>query len=247
MNTKHDHFIYGTRAVIEALNAGKTLDRIWIQKGLSNTLYHELRQALKGLQIPLLTVPAEKLQRLGSKNHQGVIAVLAEIHYADIFQIVQQCFERAEHPLVLVLDQITDVRNFGAIARAALCAGVHAILIPSKGAAQINSDAIKTSAGALHHIAVCRVPYIAETLQQLKSSGLQIIACHEKTASTIYTTSLLGPLAIIMGSEDKGISPAYIKCCDAEVSIPMRGPVESLNVAVATGIVLFERLRQTLN
>ena len=245
MPMDNNAFIYGTRAVIEALHAGQTIDRIWIQKGLSNALYHELRQALKGKQIPIQTVPVEKLQRLGSKNHQGVVAALAEIHYQDVFQIVQQVFEQGQSPLVLVLDQITDVRNFGAIARSALCAGVNALLIPSKGAAQINSDAIKTSAGALHHLPVCRVPYIDEALKQLKASGLSIVACHEKTSQILYSSKLTGPLALLLGSEDKGISPAYLKYCDAEIAIPMKGPLASLNVSVAAGIVLFERLRQT--
>lgn len=241
-----DTLIFGTRAVIEALHAGKDVDKILVQKGLSNELYNQLRQALKGQTVPIQFVPPEKLKRITDKNHQGVIAYLTEITYYQVEEELATVFEKGETPLVLILDRITDVRNFGAIARGAECAGVHFIVIPSRGAAQINGDAIKTSAGALHRLKVCREDNLKHTLEFLKESGLQIISCHEKTEQLIYAADFTKPTAIIMGSEENGISNEYVKRSDMQVKIPMAGSIASLNVSVATGIVLFEAVKQRL-
>lgn len=240
--------IYGTRAVIEALRAGKELDKIYIQKGLNNQLFHELRKALQGKDIPYVIVPPEKLNRLsGNRNHQGVVALLAEIAYHKAEDLLGTIFESGKTPLVLVLDKVTDVRNFGAIARSAECAGVDMIIIPEQGSAQVNADAMKTSAGALHRIPVCRERNLKATLDFLKESGLQIISCHEKTEQLIYDADFTRPTAVIMGAEDTGISPEYLKRSDLQVKIPMIGKIASLNVSVAAGIVLFEAVHQRLN
>lgn len=242
-----DTLIFGTRAVIEALNAGKDVEKILVQKGLSNELYNQLRQALKGKTVPIQFVPPEKLKRITDKNHQGVVAYLTEITYYSLEEELALVFEKGEVPLVLVLDRVTDVRNFGAIARSAECAGVHLIVIPSRGAAQINGDAIKTSAGALHRLKVCRKDNLKNSLEYLKESGLQIIACHEKTNHLIYDADFTQPTVVIMGSEENGISNEYLKRSDMQVKIPMTGSIASLNVSVASGIVLFEAVKQRLS
>lgn len=243
---EEENLIFGTRAVIEAVEAGKDIEKIYIQKGLSNELYHQLRQALRGQAVPIQIVPPEKLKRITDKNHQGVVAYLTEITYYSAEDLLSKVFEKGKIPLVLVLDRITDVRNFGAIARGAECAGVDFIIIPSRGAAQINGDAIKTSAGALHRLKVCREDNLKVTLEFLKEAGLQIISCHEKTDNLIYDADFTAPTAIIMGSEENGISNEYLKRSDLQVKIPMIGKIASLNVSVATGIVLFEAVKQRL-
>lgn len=241
-----DNLIFGMRAVIEALDAGKDVEKILLQKGLSNELYNQLRKALKGQTVPIQFVPPEKIRRITDKNHQGVVAYLTEITYYETEQLLTNVFETGKTPLILILDRVTDVRNFGAIARSAECAGVDFIIIPSRGAAQINGDAIKTSAGALHRMKVCRENNLKDVIDYLKESGLQVIACHEKTDKLIYEADLKKPTAIIMGSEENGISGEYIKRSDIQVKIPMPGKTASLNVSVATGIVLFEAVKQRL-
>lgn len=241
-----ENMIFGTRAVIEAVNAGKEIDKIIIQKGLSNQLYSELRKAIKDLDIPIQIVPPEKINRISSKNHQGVLAFLAQITYYETEDLLGQIFEKGKVPLVLILDRVTDVRNFGAIARSADCAGVDFIIIPSRGAAQINADAVKTSAGALNRIPVCREDNLKSIIEYLKESGLQIIACHEKTDNYHFNADFTKPTAIIMGSEENGISSEYLKRSDLQVKIPMVGNIASLNVSVATGIILFEAVKQRL-
>jgi 23S rRNA (guanosine2251-2'-O)-methyltransferase len=243
---KEENLIFGMRAVIEAIEAGKEIEKIFLQKGLSNELYHQLRKALHGNTIPIQIVPPEKLKRISEGNHQGVIAYLTEINYFVTEELLATVFEKGKIPLILILDRITDVRNFGAIARGAECAGVDFIIIPSRGAAQINGDAIKTSAGALHRMKVCREDNLKNTIEYLKTSGLQIVSCHEKTETLIYEADFKQPTAIIMGSEENGISNEYLKRCDVQVKIPMVGKIASLNVSVATGIVLFEVVKQRL-
>lgn len=240
------NLIFGTRAVIEAVEAGKDIEKIYIQKGLSNELYHQLRTALRGHAVPIQIVPPEKLKRITDKNHQGVVAYLTQITYYSAEELLATVFEKGKIPLLLILDRITDVRNFGAIARGAECAGVDFIIIPTRGAAQINGDAIKTSAGALHRLKVCREDNLKTTIEFLKESGLQIISCHEKTDNLIYAADFTKPTAIIMGSEEDGISNEYLKRSDMQVKIPMVGKIASLNVSVASGIVLFEAVKQRL-
>jgi 23S rRNA (guanosine2251-2'-O)-methyltransferase len=243
----NENFIFGIRAVIEAIEAGKEIEKLLVQRGISGELFNQLRKALKGTDIFYQIVPPEKINRITNKNHQGVIAFLAEVTYYRAEDLLPKIFEEGRAPLVLILDRVTDVRNFGAIARSAECAGVDMIIIPARGSAQINADAIKTSAGALHRIPVCRENNLKDTIKYLQEYGLQVIACHEKTSELIYKADFSKPSAIIMGSEENGISGEYLKLADRAVKIPMRGSIASLNVSVATGIVLFEAVRQKQN
>lgn len=238
--------LFGTRAVMEAIKAGKELDKLLIQQGGNNELLRELMLLVKQQDIPFQYVPIEKLNRLTQKNHQGVVGYLSVVTYHSIENILPGIFEAGKVPLLLILDRITDVRNFGAISRSAECAGVDAIIIPARGAAQINEDAIKTSAGALHKIPVCREHNLKQTIDFLKESGVKIIACTEKTEGYHYTVDYTLPVAIIMGSEEDGISEEYLRKCDEKVKIPMQGTIESLNVSVASGIIIFEAIRQRI-
>lgn len=236
--------IFGTRAVLEAISADKELDKVFLQKGLDNELIKELKQACRNHSVPVVLVPVEKLNRFTRKNHQGVVAFLSAVTYASLDNIISTAYERAETPLLVMLDRITDVRNFGAIARSAECAGAHGIIIPSRGSAQINSDAVKTSAGALHHLPVCREDNLKKTIQYLQESGIQVVACTEKAKQSVYNTDLSGPVCLLMGSEEDGISPAYMEMADGQTMIPLFGQIGSLNVSVATSILLFECQRQ---
>lgn len=238
------NLIYGIHSVMEAIEAGKTIDKIFVQNGLKGDLIFELKNLIHDRKLFINFVPKEKIDRLTTKNHQGVAAFITDVEYDDIEALVPQIFERSEVPLLLVLDGVTDVRNFGAIARSAYCAGVHAIIIPANGAAPINEDAIKTSAGALHHIAVCKVNNLKTTLNYLKECGIALVACTEKSKDTIYNANFNQPVAIVMGSEDKGISASVLQMMDSKVAIPIQGTIGSLNVSVATGVTLFEALRQ---
>jgi len=244
MNKDEKNFIFGIRAIIEAVEAGKTIDKLFIQKGLHNDLFVELWKLVRLKRINYKHVPLEKINRLTRKNHQGVFAFISPIDFHNIEDIVPALYEQGKNPLILVLDRITDVRNFGAIARTAECAGVDAILIPEQNAAAINADAIKTSAGALHKITVCRTWNLKLSLQFLKDSGIQLVACTEKTQDTMCKPDYTPPTAVIMGSEEDGVSPEFLKMCDARAKIPMNGKIASLNVSVATGVILYEVIRQ---
>ncbi|QHL89005.1 23S rRNA (guanosine(2251)-2'-O)-methyltransferase RlmB [Nibribacter ruber] len=238
--------VFGLRPILEALHAGKTLEKIYLQKGVNHSISQEISELARAAGVPISIVPPEKLDQLTRKNHQGAVAYLSSVTYLPLDEIVASIFEKGKDPLLLVLDRITDVRNFGAIARNAECMGVDAIVIPSRGAAQINADALKTSAGALNLIAVCRENNLKDTLHFLKQSGIRVVACTEKAEEELTDASvdLTGPLAIMMGSEEDGISPEYLKKADVRVKIPMTGQIQSLNVSVASGIVLYETLRQ---
>lgn len=248
MSRKNDkdkaNFIFGIRPIIEAIEARKTIDKLFIQKGLHNNLFAELWKLVRLKRINYKHVPLEKINRLTRKNHQGVFAFISPVDFHNIEDVVPALYEEGKTPLILVLDRITDVRNFGAIARTAECAGVDTILIPEQNAAAINADAIKTSAGALHKIKICRTWNLKLALQFLKNSGIQLIACTEKTQDNMYKPDYIPPTAIIMGSEEDGVSPEFLKTSDAKVKIPMNGKIASLNVAVATGIILYEVIRQ---
>ena len=239
-----ENFIYGIRPVIEALKAGKEIDRILIQAGLKGEGFRQLQFLIKELEIAFQFVPIDKLNRLSRQNHQGVVAFISEISYQKIESIVPFIYEQGRIPLLLALDRITDVRNFGSIARTAECAGTDAILIPAKGSAMINSDAIKTSAGALYKLPVCRCPDMKEAMIFLKNSGLRIIAATEKADITYTSADFTIPMALILGSEENGISEEYLKMADDRIRIPLQGEIASLNVSVASGILLFEILRQ---
>jgi len=244
LNSKSEDFIFGTRAVIEAVRAGKSIDKILIKNGLNNELFGELYQLIKENKIPFQYVPLEKINRITRKNHQGVIALISSIDFFRIEDLLPTIFEKGEDPFLLVLDQVTDVRNFGAIVRSAECAGIHAVIIPEKGAARIGADALKTSAGALNIVPVCRTPNLNVTVKYLKDSGIKVIAATEK-ASELYTkTSMEGPVAIIMGSEESGISDTLIRMADQLARIPIMGKIESLNVSVAASLMMYEAVRQ---
>jgi len=245
--TRKDHYIFGIHAVLEAAQAGKDLDKVLVKRGAGSDLLKKLLGVLGSMDIPVQQVPVEKLNRITGKNHQGAIALLSEISYVDITTLLPSIFEKGENPMILLLDGVSDVRNFGAIARSAECAGVHAIVIPSSGSAAINADAIKTSAGALHRIPVCRHRDLLTVARFLRDSGLRIFAATEKASESLYVTDMTGPAGIILGSEDRGISTQLLKEADSWVSIPMKGTISSLNVSVAAGIMLFEMVRQRGN
>ena len=239
-----DEYIYGTRAVIEAINTGKTIERGFIKTGLNNELYQQLLSLIKENEIAFQFVPIEKINRITRKNHQGVLAFISPVEYSNIEMLLPVLFETGKEPLILVLDQITDVRNFGAIARSAECAGVDAIIIPEKGMAHIGADAVKTSAGAIHHIPVCKVSNLLKTIQYLKDSGIQIVAATEK-ADNIYTEgNFKTPVAIVMGSEESGISQSILNLADQKLKIPLFGKIESLNVSVSAALMMYEAVRQ---
>lgn len=236
--------IYGTRAVMEAIKADRQIERILIQKGVSNELVRELLQLIRSKGLTFTYVPQEKLNRLTTKNHQGVICLLSSVEYASLDNIVHAAYSEGREPFLLILDQITDVRNFGAIARTAECAGIDALIIPEKGNAPITSDAMKTSAGALNHLPVCREKDLKKTITYLRESGIMVVACTEKASKIIYDTTIKGPVALIMGSEEDGISDALLRVADELVKIPMKGEIGSLNVSVAAGIAIYEVVRQ---
>lgn len=239
-----DNFIFGIHAVREAIGAGKDIDKVLLRRGAGSELFKELLSDIREYDIPMQMVPIEKLNRVTRKNHQGVIAWISQVSYSDITTILPAIYESGEDPLILLLDGVSDVRNFGAIARSAECAGVHAIVIPLTGSAAINSDAIKTSAGALHRIPVCRERDLITAARFLRDSGLKLFAATEKAEEVLYKADMTGPAAIIMGSEDRGVSNALLKDTDHWVSIPMKGTISSLNVSVAAGVLLFEVIRQ---
>ncbi|WP_374164261.1 23S rRNA (guanosine(2251)-2'-O)-methyltransferase RlmB [Arcticibacter sp. MXS-1] len=244
-NTRENNqMIFGIRAVIEAVKSGRDIEAVYVQRGLTGGLFLELRAVLKDKQINYQQVPVEKLNRITRKNHQGVIGVISPITYQSIESIIPDIYERGETPLILLLDGITDVRNLGAIARTAECAGVHAIVVPVKGSAQVNSDAVKTSAGALFKIPVCRHESLLKVTRFLRESGLQIVACTEKTNDYLYKVDYTGPTAVVMGSEEDGISSEIIRSADHLAKIPMNGEIASLNVSVSAGIILYEAVRQ---
>lgn len=242
-----NQMIFGIRAIIEAIKSGKEIESLYLQRGISGDIMLELKSLLKEYDLPFQLVPLEKLNRLTAKNHQGAVAFISPITYDKIENIIPVIYEKGEVPLILMLDSITDVRNFGAIARTAECAGVHAIVVPAKGSAQINPDAIKTSAGALYKIPVCRHDSLVKTAKFLQESGLQLVACTEKTNDYLYAPDYTVPTAVIMGSEESGISTDLIRISDHLAKIPMFGEIESLNVSVSAGILLYEAVRQKMS
>lgn len=237
-------FIYGTRAVIEAVRNGRTIEKVLIKKGLDNALFAELFQLINANGIPFQFVPLEKINRITRKNHQGILAFLPAVEFSNLETLVPGLFESGVDPLILILDQVTDVRNFGAIVRTAECGGVHAMVIPERGTARVGADVVKTSAGAVHSLPICRVKNLPETIRFLKESGIMTVAATEK-ASMLYTHSVMhGPLAIVMGAENTGISSAVLKMTDEQVRIPLFGKIDSLNVSVAAGLMIYEAVRQ---
>ena len=236
--------IFGIRAVIEAIEAGKEIDKLFIKKDLQGDLSRELFTAMKGRGIPVQRVPVEKLNRITRKNHQGVIAFTTEITYQHVEDIVPTLFEEGRNPFFILLDGITDVRNFGAIARTAECAAADAIIIPMHGSVSANADAVKTSAGALHTLPVCREARIDSIIRYLKECGFRIIGATEKGETSYTAGNYTGPVCLIMGAEDNGIPAEHLTMCDEWVRIPILGRIQSLNVSVAAGILIYEIVKQ---
>jgi 23S rRNA (guanosine2251-2'-O)-methyltransferase len=236
-----DGMVYGIQSVLETLRSGQEIDRLYVLKGLSNP---DVQQLAFERKLTIQRVPPEKLDRLTRKNHQGVICFISAIRYVKLSNVIADVFERGVTPFFLLVDRVTDVRNFGAIARTAECAGVQTIVVPGRKSALINADAMKTSSGALNYLSVCREYDLADTVHYLKESGIRVVAVTEKGHRHLYAADLTGPIALIMGSEEDGISPELIDMADDSVKIPLMGEVGSLNVSVATGVVLYEAVRQ---
>ncbi|MDR0894786.1 MAG: 23S rRNA (guanosine(2251)-2'-O)-methyltransferase RlmB [Prevotellaceae bacterium] len=246
MNEKSE-MIFGTRAVIEALEADKEIDKILVKRDIQSELSKELFAALRGRFIPVQRVPVERLNRITRKNHQGVVAFVSAVTYQKTEDLVPTLFEQGKTPLFVMLDGITDVRNFGAIARTCNCAGIDAVIIPIKGSATVNADAVKTSAGALHSLPVCREQSLTATLQYLKDCGFHLIAATEKGDDLYNSADYTLPTCIVMGAEDTGVANEHLKMCDEWVKIPVLGTIQSLNVSVAAGIVMYEAVRQRIS
>jgi 23S rRNA (guanosine2251-2'-O)-methyltransferase len=239
-----NEMIFGVRTVIEAIQAGKEIDRILIKRDIQSDLSKELFAVVKGTMIPVQRVPVERINRITRKNHQGVVAFISSITYQKTEDIVPMLFEQGKNPLLIMLDGITDVRNFGAIARTCECAGVDAIVIPSKNSVSANADAIKTSAGALYKLPVCREQNLTQTIKFLKDSGFKIVAATEKGDYDYTKANYNDPVCIIMGAEDTGVPYEHLALCDEWIKIPMLGTIESLNVSVAAGILIYEAVKQ---
>ncbi|NNF19746.1 MAG: 23S rRNA (guanosine(2251)-2'-O)-methyltransferase RlmB [Flavobacteriaceae bacterium] len=236
--------IYGLRAVIEAIQANEPIDKVYLQKGLQGALYKELETLIRKNGISTSYVPLPRLNRFTQGNHQGVVALTSPIAFHTFETLVEELGERDTPPLLLLLDQISDVRNFGAIIRTAECTGVDAIVIQKKGAAPVSADTIKTSAGAAFRVPIAKVDHLKDAVFYLQSSGYRVIAATEKTNQSLYDVSFTGPAAIIMGSENTGISPSILKSADELAKLPLKGEIGSLNVSVACGVFLYEALRQ---
>lgn len=237
--------IYGHHAVLEAIESGESIEKIYLQKDIQSDTVSNLERLIKKNGISKSVVPIEKLERLSKKNnHQGVVATLSPITYADFNNTIETVMQQKEKPLFLLLDQLTDVRNFGAIIRTAECCGVDAIIIPKSGSAPINSETVKTSAGAVFNIPICKVDHLKDAIFYLKSSDINIIAASEKSTETVFDLDLNQPIALVMGSEGKGVSTGVLKLCDNRARLPIKGTISSLNVSVACGAILYEVLRQ---
>ncbi|GAB6013012.1 23S rRNA (guanosine(2251)-2'-O)-methyltransferase RlmB [Viscerimonas tarda] len=241
---KEKEMIFGIRAVIEAVEAGKEIDKVIVKRELQGDLFKELSTVLKTHDIPMQKVPVERINRFTFKNHQGVIAFLSAVTYERLEDIVPFLYEQGKSPFILLLDGLTDVRNFGAIARTCEVAGVDAIVIPSRGSVTVNADAVKTSAGALLKIPVCKESSLKDAIQFLKDSGVKVVAATERVSQSYTEVDYTGPVAIVMGAEDTGVSTENLRICDELVKIPQYGTIGSLNVSVAAGVLIYEVIRQ---
>lgn len=239
--------VFGIRAVIEAIESGKQVDKVLMKKGLGGELARELLSVTREYNVPVQRVPVERINKVTRKNHQGVIAFMAAVDYYHVDDIVPALYDEGINPLVVVLDGVTDVRNFGAIARTCECAGVNCIVIPERNSVSVNADAVKTSAGALNYLPVCRERNLVKAVQYLRDSGFKVMGASEKTDLNYTKADFTGPVAIVLGAEDTGISTDVLKLCDTLVAIPEFGQINSLNVSVAGGIMIYEVVRQRLN
>ncbi|MBL7866596.1 MAG: 23S rRNA (guanosine(2251)-2'-O)-methyltransferase RlmB [Flavobacterium lindanitolerans] len=238
------HQIFGIRAIIEAIQAGKEIDKVFIQKDAQGELMKDLMKVMKRAGVNFSYVPVEKLNKLTPNNHQGAVATIAPVSFHNLETLIETVMESGKTPLFLILDQISDARNFGAIIRTAECTGVDGIIIQKQGAAPVNGDTVKTSAGAVFNVPICKVEHIKDAIFHLQGSGIKTIAATEKTDQNIYDLSLNEPIAIIMGSEDRGVNPSVLKIVDEKAKLPMFGTIASLNVSVACGAFLYETVRQ---
>ncbi len=241
---KNDQLIYGIRAVLEAIESKKPINKLFLQKGLKGDLFKALETATRKEGIPVSYVPFEKLNRLTSNNHQGAVAQISPVAFQNFETLMEAILSQKEAPLLLLLDQVTDVRNFGAIIRTASCAGVDAIIVPSSGSAPITNDTIKTSAGAAFTVPIAKVNHLKDVVFYLQASKVQVVGATEKAEDTLYPVDFKVPTAIVMGSEEKGISPSLLKLLDKTAKLPIMGDIGSLNVSVACGVFLYEVIRQ---
>ncbi|WP_306566487.1 23S rRNA (guanosine(2251)-2'-O)-methyltransferase RlmB [Flavobacterium lindanitolerans] len=239
-----EHQIFGIRAIIEAIQAGKEIDKVFIQKDAQGELMKDLMKVMKRAGVNFSYVPVEKLNKLTPNNHQGAVATIAPVSFHNLETLIETVMESGKTPVFLILDQISDARNFGAIIRTAECTGVDGIIIQKQGAAPVNGDTVKTSAGAVFNVPICKVEHIKDAIFHLQGSGIKTIAATEKTDQNIYDLSLNEPIAIIMGSEDRGVNPSVLKIVDEKAKLPMFGTIASLNVSVACGAFLYETVRQ---
>jgi 23S rRNA (guanosine2251-2'-O)-methyltransferase len=244
MASEKKSFTYGIRPVMEAIAAGQPIDKVLIRNGLKGEFFQEFFAAVRQQGIPFQFVPPGKLDRITRKNHQGVIAFLSPVDFYRIEEVLPGLFEQGKNPFLLILDGVTDVRNFGAILRTAECAGVQGVIIPQKNFARVSEDTAKTSAGALYRIPLCRATSLEDAIEYLKKSGIQVIGVTEKTQTDYYQLDMSNPTALVMGSEDRGISPALMQKVHFLARIPLAGEIESLNVSVAAGIMIYEAVRQ---
>lgn len=239
--------IFGLRAIIEAIESGSSINKVYLQKGLRGNLYNELDKLIKTHKIATSTVPVEKLDRLSkNNNHQGAVAQISPVEFYDLEKIIEKTIDSNKIPLFLVLDQLSDVRNFGAIIRTAECTGVNGIIIQKNGSAPVNAETIKTSAGAAFKIPICKVDHIKDALFLLQASGIKTVAATEKTEDSVYDVDFNQPVAIVMGSENRGVNPSVLKMVDYKAKLPILGEIESLNVSVACGAFLYETVRQRI-
>ncbi|WP_445381431.1 23S rRNA (guanosine(2251)-2'-O)-methyltransferase RlmB [Robiginitalea sp. IMCC43444] len=240
-----ENIVYGLRAVLEAIEAGKSIERVFIQQGLKGDLSKELENSLRKHNIRASYVPQERLYRLTKENHQGVVAQISPVAFQDFEELVNKILQKTDKPLFLLLDRVSDVRNLGAIIRTASCTGVDAIILPSQETAPISADTVKTSAGAAYSVPLCKVTHLKDAIYYLQASGVHVVAATEKASDPIYDLDLKQrPVALVMGSEGKGIHPGILKLCDQQAKLPILGPIQSLNVSVACGVFLYEILRQ---
>jgi len=240
-------YIYGIHAVLEAIEAGKDIDKILLSKTLNDETAKEISDRARQLRVPVQRVPVQKIDRITRRNHQGVLAMMAAVTYYRVEDVVPQLFDNGENPFIVILDGVTDVRNFGAVARTCECAGVSAIVIPDRESVSVNADAVKTSAGALNYLPVCREHNLVNAVRFLRDSGFKIVGTSDKSQMPFTQGDYTGPVGIVLGAEDKGISPEIMKLCDTRVLIPEFGHINSLNVSVAGGIMIYEVVRQRLN
>ena len=244
---QNEHQIFGIRAIIEAIQAGKEIDKVFLHKEAQGELMQGLMKVLRQENINFSYVPIEKLNKLSKfNNHQGAVASIAPVKFVSIEELVETSLEKKDNPIFLILDQLSDARNFGAIIRTAECTGVDGIIIQKQGSAPVNGDTVKTSAGAVFNIPICKVDHIKDAVFYLQGSGITTVAATEKTNDTIYNIDFTKGVAIIMGSEDRGVNPSVLKIVDQKAKLPMYGTISSLNVSVACGAFLYEAVRQRL-